>query len=105
MGFKPPTVIRLWETFTHYILIIRISGPLFLDTAPEFTNLDHKVIIYPSWVAGAIVYTVSVDDLDSYDLGTLEVTMADDITEVFLFDRSTCKFTYDKLQSNKFKCT
>ena len=61
------------------------------DTAPEFTNLDHMVIIYSSWVAGAVLYTVSVDDIDSYDVDTLEVTMADDITEYYKFDLSTCK--------------
>ena len=59
------------------------------DTAPEFTNLDHTVIIYPSWVAGAVLYTVSVDDMDSYDVETLEVSMADDITGYYKFDLST----------------
>ena len=50
------------------------------------------MVIYPSWMAGAVVYTVSVDDLDSYDVDTLEVTMDDDITGVYQFDRTTCKY-------------
>ena len=61
------------------------------DTAPDFTNLDHTVIIYSSWVAGAVLYIVSVDDIDSYDVDTLEVTMADDITGYYKFDLSTRK--------------
>lgn len=69
--------------------VYAFGATLLSNTAPEFTNLDHKVIIYPSWVAGSVVYTVSVDDLESADLDTLQVTMDDDVTGYFQFDRST----------------
>ena len=86
-----------FEQFSRYI-IYRIKQVLqhiifqIVDSAPAFTNLPHKVVIYPSWVAGSVLYTVSVDDLDSQDVNSLQVTMSDDITGVFQFSRSTCKY-------------
>ena len=50
------------------------------------------MIIYSSWVAGAVLYTVSADDKDSYDVDSLEITMDDDISGYYMFDLSSCEW-------------
>ena len=50
------------------------------------------MIIYSSWVAGAVLYTVSADDKDSYDVDSLEVTMDDDISGYYIFDLTSCEW-------------
>lgn len=62
---------------------------VFADTAPAFTNLPREVWIYGDETAGAFIYKVSADDIDSKDVSSLFIyDVAEDSTSQFYYDRS-----------------
>lgn len=72
------------------------------DTAPEFTNLPRTVKIYGDETAGAFIYQIQADDIDSNDVGSLFIfDTAEDPTSLFYYDRSTRMYKINFQNVNK----
>ncbi|XP_060552354.1 uncharacterized protein LOC132713695 [Ruditapes philippinarum] len=68
--------------------IYAFGAEVIANTAPEFTNLPREVWIYGDETAGAFIYKISADDIDSKDVSSLFIRDID--------EQSTSQFYYDR---------
>ncbi|XP_052766684.1 protocadherin-like protein [Mya arenaria] len=70
----------------HVFAIAAKSGE---NTAPQFTNLPRSVKIYGDATSETFIYKIEAGDIDSYDVPSLRITLNDDATFPFYYNRTT----------------
>lgn len=68
-----------------------MSVVFLLDNDPEFTSIPATETISNSVSIGTTVATLAVDDIDTYDVSSLAVTMIT-VNSDYSFDTTTRKF-------------
>lgn len=63
---------------------------IFVDNAPTFSNLPDTITVSNSVTTGTSLYTVNTDDVDTYDVSSLSVSMTT-VNSDYSFDTGTCK--------------